>query len=405
MKTKLLAFVLCLLTVAGVLAYPPLQRPQAAPPTEPVAVLPPPQNQQNPNQRPQIDVVFVLDTTGSMGGLIQAAKEKIWAIASSMAQAQPAPEIRLGLVAYRDRGDAYVTRVVDLSADLDTVYAALMDFKAEGGGDGPESVNEALHDALHKISWRQEASAYKVVFLVGDAPPHRDYQDDVKYTVSLNEAKQRGIVVNSIQCGNDGSATADWRQIAQLGGGSYFQVGQAGNAVAVATPFDKKLAELSAKLDGTRLYYGDAAEKAKQQAKMDAAKKLHTESSVESQARRATFNASSSGAANLLGDNELVEEVQSGRVDVTKIERDKLPEPLQNLAPAEQKAKIEETAKQRAELRQQINELSSQRAEHLKKEVEQRGGAKDSLDQKIYGAVRDQAKSKGMSYAAPAPAY
>ena len=84
-------------------------------------------------QTPKIDVVFVLDTTGSMGGLIQTAKEKIWAIASTMASAQPTPELRIGLVAYRDRGDAYVTRVVDLSDDLDSVYATLMDFQADGG--------------------------------------------------------------------------------------------------------------------------------------------------------------------------------------------------------------------------------------------------------------------------------
>jgi hypothetical protein len=85
-----------------------------------------------------------------MGGLIQAAKEKIWSIASTMAAAQPAPQIRMGLVAYRDRGDDYVTRVVDLTADLDSVYAALMQFEAGGGGDGPESVNQALADALDK---------------------------------------------------------------------------------------------------------------------------------------------------------------------------------------------------------------------------------------------------------------
>lgn len=83
--------------------------------------------------------------------MLQAAKEKIWSIASTMAQADPAPEIKMGLVAYRDRGDDYVTRVVDLSDDLDSLYATLMDFQAAGGGDGPESVNQALYDAVHKV--------------------------------------------------------------------------------------------------------------------------------------------------------------------------------------------------------------------------------------------------------------
>ena len=76
------------------------------------------------------------------------AEEKIWSIATTMASAQQTPEIRIGLVAYRDRGDAYVTRVTDLSTDLDSMYAELMRLTAQGGGDGPESVNRALADAV-----------------------------------------------------------------------------------------------------------------------------------------------------------------------------------------------------------------------------------------------------------------
>lgn len=404
MKTKLLYLALFGFTFAAVLLYPSERGELSA------ATNPPPPNPVLPtqaqlNERPQIDVVFALDTTGSMGGLIQAAKEKIWSIASSMAQGQPAPAIRIGLVAYRDRGDAYVTQVVDLSSDLDSVYAKLMDFTADGGGDGPESVNQALNDAVNKISWSQNPKAYKVVFLVGDAPPHIDYQDDVKYPATLSLAKQRGIIVNAIQCGQLPGTQGEWQQIAQLGQGQYFQVGQAGGAVAVATPYDKKLAELSAKLDATRLYYGDAKEKAKTQAKVDAAAKVHALASVESRARRATFNASKSGEANLLGDNELVEDVGKGRVDLSKIEQGRLPEPMQAMAPAAQQALVKEKARERAELQKQIGELAEQRAAHIKQEMEKQDGAKDSLDQKLYGAVREQAEKKGVHYTAPAPAY
>jgi hypothetical protein len=402
MKAKLIALALFLLTATGVLLYPELDAaptPAQSPPPPAVAAHPP------AGQRPKIEAVFVLDTTGSMSGLIQAAKEKIWSIATSMAQAQPAPEIRIGLVAYRDRGDAYVTRVVDLSADLDSLYATLMDFQADGGGDGPESVNQALYDAIHKVSWSPGKEVYKVLFLVGDAPPHLDYQDDVKYTVTLGAARQQDIVVNSIQCGNDGSATGDWRQIAALGQGQYFQVGQAGGAVALATPYDKKLAELSAQLDGTRLYYGDAEEREKKAAKVQATDKLRAGASVESQARRATFNVSKSGAANLLGEQELGEDVKSGKADLTKIDRDRLPAPMQAMPPAARQALVDETAQRREELKREIGELARQRSDYLDNEVKQRGGAKDSLDAQVYGAVREQAKAKGLRYEAAAPAY
>jgi len=399
MKSKLIALALFAFTTATVALLPAYQSVGSITPSDPPFI--------NPlaNEQSRIDVVFVLDTTGSMSGLIQAAREKIWSIATTMASAQPAPEIRVGLVAYRDRGDAYVTRVVDLSSDLDSMYATLMDFQADGGGDGPESVNQALYDAVHKVSWSQQAGTYKVVFLVGDAPPHMDYQDDVKYPATLSAAKQKGIVVNAIQSGEQSDTTPAWQQIATLGAGHYFQVGQSGNAVAIATPFDEKIAALSEKMDDTRLYYGTGEEKEKQRRKMAATDKLHAASSIESRARRATFNASKSGAANFLGEGELVDEVSSGRVDLSSIDKDKLPEPMQAMAPAEQAAIISETAERRNELKRQISELTEKRAAYLDKKVEDAGGARDSLDDQIYRAVREQAGKLGMSYEADAPAY
>ncbi|MGB5259113.1 MAG: VWA domain-containing protein [Gammaproteobacteria bacterium] len=399
MKSKLIAMALFAFTTATVALLPAYQSIGGITPTEPPVIDP------VTNDQSRIDVVFVLDTTGSMGGLIQAAKEKIWSIATTLASAQSAPEIRMGLVAYRDRGDAYVTRVVDLSSDLDSMYATLMDFQANGGGDGPESVNQALYDAVHKMSWSQQGGTYKAVFLVGDAPPHMDYSNDVKYPVTLRAAKEKGIVVNAIQSGQSSDTMPVWQQIASLGSGNYFQVEQTGNAVAIATPFDEKIAKLSARMDDTRLYYGTREEKEKQRRKLEAADKLHAASSVESRARRATFNASKSGAANFLGEGELVDEVTSGRVDLSSIDRDKLPEPMQTMAPEEQAAIISETAERRNELKHQITELTRERAAYLDEKVEEAGGARDSLDDKIYRAVREQAGRLGLSYEADAPAY
>ncbi len=399
MKSKFIALALFAFTAATVALLPTYRSADAVPPTPlPAVVLP-------ANDSPLIEVVFVLDTTGSMGGLIQAAKEKIWSIATTMASAQPAPEIRMGLVAYRDRGDAYVTRRLDLSDDLDSMYATLMEFQAQGGGDGPESVNQALNEAVEKMSWSQEPNAYKVVFLVGDAPPHMDYQDDVKYPQTAAIAKKKGIVINAVQCGQTGPTTRQWQRIAQLGQGRYFQVEQAGSAVAIATPFDDELASLSADLDGTRLYYGSAEEKVRQKKKVDAATKLHTASSVESRARRAVFNTSKSGEANFLGKGELVDDVASGRVDLADIDRDALPAPMQTMAPEKQQAVIAETAQRRNELKRQIKELTEQRSGFLKKKVKELGGAEESLDYKVYSAVREQAGGKGLRYEAEALKY
>lgn len=402
MKSKLIAAMLFAATATTVALFPSVRDTVAAnqapitvrPIIDPVAEI-----------KPKVEVVFVLDTTGSMGGLIQAAKEKIWSIASTMAAAKQAPEVRMGLVAYRDRGDAYVTKVVDLSADLDSMYARLMDFRAQGGGDGPESVNQALYDAVHRMSWSHDDNTYRVVFLIGDAPPHMDYRDDVPYPQTLLVAAQRGIVVNAIQSGNMSATLSPWQSIAQLGHGSYFQVGNAGNGVAIATPFDEKLASLSRKLDATRLYYGSEEEKAAMRVKTKATEKLHEKASVATQARRGAFNASASGEANLLGNKELVDDVSSGRVDLQALPQAALPEPLRALAPSEQAAKVEQLDSARRAMRQRMVELSKKRDAYLKDKVEKQGGARDSLDRGLFDAVRKQAGKAGLLYEADALRY
>src|SRR5258707_13687623 len=97
---------------------------------------------------PRVEVAFVLDTTGSMGGLIEGAKRRIWSIARRIGEGRPRPELRIALVAYRDKGDEYVTRVYDFSGDMDDVYRRLTSFVAQGRGDTPARGSAAPHHAV-----------------------------------------------------------------------------------------------------------------------------------------------------------------------------------------------------------------------------------------------------------------
>ncbi|HUV23099.1 MAG TPA: VWA domain-containing protein [Gammaproteobacteria bacterium] len=395
--SKTIALALLIATATGIASYPFIKQAQATQTAQTTT--------QIPAQSHRIEVVFVLDTTSSMSGLIHAAREKIWSIATTMTSAQQNPDIRMGLVAFRDRGDAYITRTYDLSSDLDSMYANLMDFRAQGGGDGPESVNQALHDAVHDMSWSDDRNTYKVVFLVGDAPPHMDYPNDVKYPVTLEAARLKGIVVNAIQSGQHQYTRPAWQQIASLGQGEYFQVEDSGNTVAVATPYDEKLSAFAAELEATRLYFGDKEEKKTQQARLNANLRLRKELSTEALARRDTFNATVSGKANLLGSSELVDAITSGRIELDEIGQENLPASLQAMAPAEQMAVIGERARRRDELQQQIHQLSASRSSFIKQKVEAEGGADDSLDEKIYRAVKDQAASVGLTYDSDSASY
>lgn len=403
MKTRLIAISIFSVTALTVSFYPAIQQALATPAVspaiiDPVAIKPPNNNGSLNNERPKIDVVFVLDTTGSMSGLIAAAKEKIWSIASTMASAQTAPDIRMGLVAYRDRGDDYVTQNVALSNDLDSMYAQLMDFQAGGGGDTPESVNQALFEAVNNMAWNHNQHTYKVIFLVGDAPAHMDYQDDVKYPETMEVARQKGIIINTIQAGQNNTTKTNWQQVASLGNGQYFQVEQNGNAVAISTPYDKKMAELSARLDNTKLYYGNREKKSKQAAKLASTRKLQSRASDEALARRATYNASKSGKANFLGEGELVDAITAGDIELTSIAKEELPAALQALAPEEQQAVITKAQNERKQINSEISEMAKKRSDYLKKEIDKRGGEKDSFDAKIFGAIRIQAEKKGLIY-------
>jgi len=409
MKSSRILLALLVATLGLLALYPMLPDSAAAAATAPPVRQPPPALPlplpTGDQGRPQVDLVFVVDTTGSMAGLIQAAKDKVWSIATTMAQAQPAPEIRVGLVAFRDLGDEYVTRTFDLTSDLDAMYAALMEFQAAGGGDGPEAVNQALAEAVNKLSWRQSAKAYKTIFLLGDAPPHLDYQNDVQYPQTLALARQRGIVVNTVQCGSDRSTTQSWQQIAALGQGEFIHVEQNGNAIALSTPFDAKLAALASELDATRVYYGDAETRRQKLAKLETTERVAAAAPTASLASRATFNATASGSDSLLGDHELLEDVHRGKVKLETLKDAELPPTLQAMAPAAREAFVAEQTAKRAQLKQEIAAEAGRREAWLKKNVAESGAAESSLDHKLYRALRAQAADKGLRYESSTPVY
>ncbi|MBA55411.1 MAG: hypothetical protein CMK89_13230 [Pseudomonadales bacterium] len=392
MKTIVLATVLSAGTAAAVGMNLVAERSGAAV-NDPISINPVAQQ----TEQPKVEVVFVLDTTSSMSGLIDAAKNNIWSIASSMASADPEPDMRMGLVAFRDRGDDYITRVMDLSQDLDSMYVSLSNFRAQGGGDGPESVNAALHAAVNDVSWSQDESTYKVIFLVGDAPPHMDYADEPQYPEILRQAKAKGIVVNCIQAGNQTNTRKVWQQIASLNQGEFFQVEQSGNAVAVTTPFDDKIAKLSRELDETKLFYGSEEKRQRLEAKEKASRELFASVPAAVQAKRAEYNTKAAGADNLFADSELVEDVASGKVELDALPEKALPKPLVGLDKSEQKKLVEKTAEKRKQIQEEIAALGKQRQAYIADQLKEEEVAK-SLDGKIYEAIRSQASSKGLRY-------
>jgi hypothetical protein len=342
--------------------------------------------------RPLVEVAFVLDTTGSMAKLIEGAKRKIWSIATTILDCNPEAEVRMGIVAYRDIGDDYVTKTFDLTTDIQDMYAHLLELKARGGGDWPESVNEALHVGVGKLSWTHGHDTTRIVFLVGDAPPHMDYQQDKKYPEVLEIARKRGIVVNAVQAGNARDTERVWRSIAQLGHGDYIPIPQDGGAVVVIeTPYDRQIIELQGRINGTVVPYGSRADqervanRTKQVAAAPAPAATEMASYINRRAR-----AAGAGEA-VTGGGDLVADVTQGRKDIDAITDAELPEGLRSMSRAERKAQIDKLSARRTALNAELEGLVRQRDQYvLDQRKKEPAKAADSFDRAVEGTLRKQ---------------
>ncbi|MBK8972643.1 MAG: VWA domain-containing protein [Hahellaceae bacterium] len=329
---------------------------------------------QAPGHRPKIEVVFVLDTTSSMSNLIESAKQQIWSIATTLASGDPAPLIKMGLIGFRDKQDDYVTKVFPLSDDLDTLYAHLMDFEAQGGGDAPEHVNQALFEAVNQMSWSQDERTYRTIFLVGDAPAHEDYADSPQWPDIAKLAKSRGITLNTVLAGNDGAASAQFRQIAALAGGDYLTIGQ-NVATLTATPFDDQIAKLSYEMDDTRVFFGDVAERKALEAKSESTRKIYASAPAAALASRADYNASEAGLANFTAGKDLVDAYQKGRVDLEVLPATALPSEMQAMSLEERQTELTQKAEKRKSLEKDLKILTEQRQAYLDKNAKEDGAA------------------------------
>lgn len=347
-----------------------------------------------------IEMVFAIDTTGSMGGLIDGAKQKVWRIINDVTQKQKQSEqkvlVRVGLVAYRDVQDEYVTRVTPLSADLDAVYSQLMSFQAQGGGDTPENVRLAMSDALNRVGWvdwragtnqtllrERVGQLSQVLFLVGDAPPHDDYKKLPSVQNSAKDARQKGIFVNAIQVGNIRETEPVWREVAQYGGGEYFAIAQNGGVQAIATPFDAPLAKLGDEMSVKGLYYG--RERAKVLADSAGYANSLAAAPIAAKADRAKNKAINVESA--YNASDLVQAVENKSVDLNQVKTEDLPDEMQTMSKMEQQAFIQQKIAERSALRQQIADLSKQRDAYLR---EREAGSADAFDTAVAKALDKQ---------------
>lgn len=347
-----------------------------------------------------LEMVFVLDTTGSMGGLIEGAKQRIWGIINEVQQSPSHPSVRVGLVAYRDHGDQYVTQILPITNDLDKVYTTLMDYRADGGGDGPEDVRQALADGVMKAGWSKASdNTAQVVFLVGDAPPHDDYAQEPDTLTTTANAVKNGMIVNTIQCGSDDSTRDVWQTIARRGEGRFFAIAQDGGVATITTPYDARLAELGNKLGSTYLAYGGGAgEAGRDYRRASASRQAASEDKVmgaapaTAQADRAYNKALNKDA--YVGD--LLQSIENGSVKLEDVKTEDLPDEFQKMSPAERQKEVERRLAERKKIREEIVTLSKQRDEYITAERKKTTGGQSGFDSAVASALKEQMARKGI---------
>ena len=340
---------------------------------------------------PQIvDFVICLDTSGSMSGLINAARQKLWSVVSEIAMLEPEPKLRVALLTYGSpghpkRGDVVVQ--TDLTDNLDLVSEKLF---ALGTNGGTELVGRVLHYSLKDLNWSKSAGL-KTIFVAGNESADQDTA--MKVADMTRAARARGIFVNAIYCGNadDGDAES-WRRVAHSGMGRFSNIDHNHGTVNIKTPFDKELATLSAKINTTYVWYGKARKLAEaRQIAQDA-----NASNVGAPAAAQRAEAKASSAYHNVGD--LIDQSKREDFDLAKVPVADLPEAMRTMDLEARQAYLVKKRAERTEIQARIKDLSAKRAAFVKKTMEEEQlDDSRSLDRALREAISEQARQRGFS--------
>ena len=355
----------------------------------------------NGAQRP-IDLAICLDISGSMEGLINAARQNLWAVVNDLATLRPTPTLRVALVTFgcsaHDAEKGWVMVQTPFTSDLDTVSEKLFALTTNGG---EEYVARVMNTALEQLEWSNDPQALKLLFVAGNEAATQDPQVDGPSQSRAAIAK--GIIVNSIYCGSPQHQDAPgWREVSKLADGQFATIEQ-DNGIVIATPFDAQLAELSTAINTTYVPYG-----AQRQVWAENQVRQDTNAAGLNPAAAAQRCQTKAGAFYDNGHWDLVDACRDAKFELDKVKKEELPEALRGLTIVQLRAHVDEQGKKRAELQKQVEQIGKQRDAHVKVEIEKLGDAgKRMFEQAVIESVRQQAEAKGFQRAetpATAPA-
>lgn len=348
------------------------------------------------DQEYKIQVALLLDVSSSMDGLIEQAKSQLWKMVNELATSKKngkAPHIELALYDYgkssHPAGEGYIRQVTPFTTDLDLVSQKLFELNTNGGD---EYCGWVIDDAVEKLNWSKSNDDLKIIIIAGNEPFTQgkiDYKDACKKSIA------RGIVVNTIFCGNcDEGVRTQWKDGADRADGKYLCINQNATVQHIATPFDDEIGKLNDKLNTTYIGYGSAGRARKEmQVQQDA------NAAQYGAANKAERAMSKSSKAYNNSSWDLVDNYKDKGEKALEIREEEMPEEMKKMSEKERKEFVETKSKERAEVQNQIRELNDKRNTFIAEERKKQSNNTDNtLDKAMLDAVREQATNKQFKF-------
>ncbi len=345
---------------------------------------------------PLVQIAILIDTSSSMDGLIDQARTQIWKIVNTLANGNregKKPRIEVALYEYGNSNlpaeKNYIRQVLPFTTSLDKVSEKLFELKTNGG---EEYCGAAIARALAELNWKKYDDVYRVVFIAGN---EAFTQGPVDFRTSMESARQQGIFVNTIFCGNrqEGIAT-QWMTGAQLAQGDFHVINQDQMVQVMQTPYDEEIQRLGAEYNSTVIPLGRAGEAEKDRMAVQdekvAAAPAASGASVERAVAKNTQQYSESNDWDLTS-------IFSKKKAVTSVKREELPPELKGKSEKELEAYAKQKSAKRMQIQSRIDDLNRRRNEFISRESAKSAKGGD-LGRATQASVRNQGKKTGFAF-------
>jgi hypothetical protein len=344
------------------------------------------------NKDPKIQAAILLDVSGSMGGLIEQAKAQLWNMVSVMGKAKcenGIPKIEIALYEYgRSINDAkagFIKQISGFTSDLDQLSQELFQLTINGS---EEYCGQVIFTSLNELSWDTSSSNYKVIFIAGN----EDFlQGSIHYTKACNEANRKGVIVNTIYCGDKLQGIKEhWNLAGECGQGSYTNINQDAKQEDIPTPYDSTLFLLNDKLNGTYLVYGVSGYfNFSTQAKVD---QMNLSQGKRGAAKRVAVKANKQLYNNSTWD--LLDANAADSSFLTKVDRKTLPDSLQNKSREELQQLVDAKTAERGLIQKDILIVNTQRENYIAAEKAKvvNNNKETTLETEIEKIIKEQVK-------------